>query len=320
MSRAHDLFIVVTGFAGCIAQTGCIAEALDGEPAEEQVGSADEALTSMNRLSMNRLSMNRLSMNRLSMNRLSMNGASSHQLSPRASTLSPTKLIETPEGRELLSYVVRCALPEGQSLSGAYGGVTYTFHGAVGVAPEWRLRPLEPAGQRWVTACLLAHVNGYGAQVLISLRGEHEALGTTSTERAQLEVQEAAFYGNLFDGVPEDGDGDGDEGGAVRGMFACAGSTVQARCGASSISYVPRRSCGTSGGCGLSFAGPCRDEARPERQACENTSAEFVEDCFAQASGRDGWSDDLLKYPEVITVYLKRDDFNTLYADCAPLP
>ncbi|AUX46033.1 uncharacterized protein SOCE26_075360 [Sorangium cellulosum] len=320
MSPTHDLFILVAGLGLCIAQTGCVAAALEGEPAEEQVGAAEEAFASINRLSMNRLSMNRLSMNRLSMN-----GLSSRWLSPRASTLSSTELIATAEGRELLAYVIRCALPEGQSLSGAYGGVTYTFQGVVGLAPEWRSRPLAPVGQRWVTACLLAHVNGYGAQVLISLRGEHAALEATSTERAQFDVQEAAFYGNLFDSGSDDDDddgddGDGDDGGTARGLYACAGATVQAQCGATSMSYMPRRSCSTNGGCALSFAGPCRDEARPARQACENTSAEFVEDCFAKARGSDDESDDRLKYPEVITVYLNRDDFNTLYADCAPLP
>ncbi|WP_437808739.1 hypothetical protein [Sorangium sp. So ce1078] len=298
MSRTYDLFLLVAGFAAFIAQTGCITEALESEPADGQVGSMEAALTSMNRLSMNRLSMNRLSMN----------GLSSAGLSPSGSTLSSTELIETPEGRELLAYVVRCALPEGESLSRAYGGVTYTFPGAVGVAPDWRLEPLDPVGQRWVSACLLAHVNGYGAEVPISLRGEHEALETTSAERAQLDVQEAAFYGNLFGSGPD------------QGMYACAGSTVQAQCGASSSSYVPWRSCSAGEGCGLSFAGPCRDVAHPELQACENTSADFVEDCFAEASGPDGWSGDQFKYPEVITVYLTRGDFNTLYGGCTPLP
>ena len=303
MSRTHDLFILVAGVAVCIAQTGCLAEALESEPGAGQVGAMEEALTSMNRLSMNRLSMNRLSMNRLSMNGLSSGG-----LSSSGSPISSTELIQTPEGRELLAYVVRCALPGGQSLSGAYDGVTYTFPGAVGVAPGWRLKPLDPVGQRWVTACLLAHVNGYGAAVSISLRGEHEALGTTSTERAQFNVQEAAFYGNLFGSGPD------------RGMYACAGSTVQVHCGASSSSYVPWRSCGASENCGLSFAGPCRDVARPERQACENTSTDFVEDCFTEASGPEGWSGDLFKYPEVVTVYLERADFSTLYAGCTPIP
>ncbi|XXX74080.1 hypothetical protein WMF30_41180 [Sorangium sp. So ce134] len=303
MSRTHDLFILVAAIAVGVAQTGCLAEALEIEPAEGQVGSTEEALTSMNRLSMNRLSMNRLSMNRLSMNGLSSGG-----LSPSGSGLSSTELIETPEGRELLAYVVRCALPEGESLSGAYGGVTYTFAGAVGVAPGWRSSPLDPVGQRWVSACLLAHVNGYGIEVPISLRGEHEALETTTTERAQFNAQEAAFYGNLFGSGPD------------RGMFACAGAAVQAQCGAGPSAEVPFRACGASEGCELSFAGPCRDVAHPELQACENTSADFVEDCFVEASGPDGWSGDLFKYPEVITVYLRSDDLDALYGGCAPPP
>ncbi|WP_437721752.1 hypothetical protein [Sorangium sp. So ce861] len=303
MSRTHDLLILIAAIAAGVAQTGCLAEALESEPAEGQLGSTGEALTSMNRLSMNRLSMNRLSMNRLSMN-----GLSAGALSPSGSDLSSTELIETPEGRELLAYVIRCALPEGESLSGAHGGVTYTFPGAVGVAPDWHAEPLDPVGQRWVSACLLAHVNGYGVEVPISLRGEHAALETTTTERAQFNAQEAAFYGNLFGS------------GADQGMYACAGAAVEAQCGATPSAEVPWRSCGAGEGCELSFAAPCRDVAHPEQQACENTSADFVEDCFPEASGPDGWSGDLVKYPEVITVYLERDDFNALYPGCAPLP
>ncbi|KYF89838.1 hypothetical protein BE20_19465 [Sorangium cellulosum] len=298
MSRTHDLLILIAALAAGVAQTGCLAEALEGEPAEGQPGSTGEALTSMNRLSMNRLSMNRLSMN----------GLSAGGLSPGGADLSSTELIETPEGRELLTYVIRCALPEGESLSGAHGGVTYTFPGGVGVAPDWRDEPLDPAGQRWVSACLLAHVNGYGVEVPISLRGEHAALGTTTTERAQFNAQEAAFYGNLFGSGPD------------HGMYACAGATVEAQCGASSSAEAPWRSCGASEGCALSFAGPCRDLAQPELQTCENSSADFVEDCYTEASGPDGWSGGLVKYPEVITVYLERDDFNALYPACAPLP
>ncbi|WP_437314498.1 hypothetical protein [Sorangium sp. So ce385] len=298
MSRTHDLLILIAAIAAGVAQTGCLAEALEGEPAEAHPGSTGEALTSMNRLSMNRLSMNRLSMN----------GLSAGGLSPSGAALSSTELIETPEGRELLTYVIRCALPEGESLSGAHGGVTYTFPGAIGVAPDWRSEPLDPVGQRWVSACLLAHVNGYGIEVPISLRGEHAALGTTTTERAQYSAQEAAFYGNLFGSGPD------------HGMYACAGAAVEAQCGGNPSAEVPWRSCGASEGCALSFAGPCRDLAQPELQTCENTSADFVEDCYTEASGPDGWSGGLFKYPEVITVYLTRDDFNALYPGCAPLP
>jgi hypothetical protein len=115
-------------------------------------------------------------MNRLSMNRLSLNSLSSVALTPDGESLASTDLLSDEGGRELLRYLVRCALPEGTELTGSTGQASYTFHGLVGLAPAWLDQPLKTSEQRWVSGCLLAHVNGYGVEVPISLRGQHPAL------------------------------------------------------------------------------------------------------------------------------------------------
>ena len=151
-------------------------------------------MESENALSVNALSVNALSVNALSVNALSVNGLQLDQGS--------TNLADTPEGRELLKYIARCALPAGIDLIAEVGGQTYTFPGRLGLTPEWADQPLSASGRRWMTACLLAHTNYFGITVPISLRGENSALATSSDERATYPVPEAAFFGDLFADPP----------------------------------------------------------------------------------------------------------------------
>jgi hypothetical protein len=295
MSRVVYSLRALAALGLCSAQAACLSGPQGSDAIDEATASSEEAMMSTNRLSMNRLSMNRLQMNGLSMGKLSTNGTD----------LAPTTLIETVEGRELLTYLVRCSLPGTQSLTGTYNSTTYTFQGGVGIAPMWISEPLSKTGQRWVTACLLAHVNGYGVEVPISLRGDLSSLGTTAAEVADYTVQEAAFYGNIF--VPTS---DPDY-----GLFVCAGSTVQSQCGASASTYSPQRSCGTSVACDVAFVGPCRNEANPDLHACAITSGGTVDDCYPETKGVNNWAT-AVKYGEVVTVYLKPVDFGSLYASC----
>src|SRR5690606_9277831 len=137
---------------------------------------------SLNRLSLNRLSLNRLSLNRLSLNRLSLNGAASDGLET------------TEEGRDLLSYVAKCALRAEDILVAEHEGATYEFPGLLGVAPTWEDAPPTPALQRWVSGCLLAHVNAFDTSVPISLRAP-DTLDFDIAESVQFPVHEATFIG-----------------------------------------------------------------------------------------------------------------------------
>ena len=115
-------------------------------------------------------------------------------------------LTDTPQKRQQLSYLVRCALSPGQQLQSAVRGVLYTFKGEIGLAPGWTDRGLTPSEQRWVSACMLAHVNDFGKHVRILLEARFAApvpfLKASRKDRARFSIHEGAFFGNLFLGAP----------------------------------------------------------------------------------------------------------------------
>jgi hypothetical protein len=175
---------------------------------EISVAGTSRAVASENRLSLNRLSLNRLSLNRLSLNRLSLNRLSLNRLSLNG--LASDGLETTEEGRELLTYVARCALQAHDTLVAEVDGVTYEFPGALGLSPMWESRALIEQEAQQVSACLLAHVNAFGVSVPISLGTPQ--LGRASGERELFAVYEAGFFGNLLDDEPL--------------MFACTGTAA----------------------------------------------------------------------------------------------
>ncbi len=156
-------------------------------------------MESENALSYNALSYNALSYNALSYNALSYNALSSGDL---LFDQNNTNLASTPDGRQVLKYIARCALPLGIDLIAEVNGQTYTFPGRLGLTPDWADHPLSASGRRWMTACLLAHTNYFGITVPISLRGETAALATSTGERDAYPVAEAAFFGDLFADPP----------------------------------------------------------------------------------------------------------------------
>ena len=286
----------------CLALFGC---AVSADPSsEEPVGTSEEAVVSSNRLSMNRLSMNRLSMNGLSMNRLSVDGRK----------LATTDLLLDADGRELLRYTVGCALPEGQSLVATLDSTTYRFDGRIGLAPEWLRGPLTERSQRWVTACLLAHVNGYGVEVAISLRGRNPALAADSAELRADQQEEISFFGNVFQPL-EKRDELGDVGSR---MYSCGGALLQMSCADNESAFVPQRTCASRTDCSLRFLGPCRDLSGSTASVCQNVSLEGYAGCQAPSS-TTAIKSKATRYDEVVTVFLQRPDFSAFYPLCTPL-
>ncbi len=109
--------------------------------------------------------------------------------------------------KQFLRYLAGCALEEGQSLDLSWihgkGLFHESYEGELGLASEWRTRPLSPIEQRWVTACLLSRTNWYGVTVMISSRGAHEQFDTPSSEElTTFPNEEGAFWGNLFAPTP----------------------------------------------------------------------------------------------------------------------
>ena len=161
------------------------------EPLPEDGQADTAALVSENGLSMNGLAMNGLSMNGLSMNGLSMNGLSMNGLSMNG-------LMSSDGGRKLLEYIVRCALPENSSLSkqDQYGN-WYTMEGQLGLAPEWQNNACGGPCKRWISACMLAHVNTAGVHIPIFIVGQNSALGWG--QDPNYPNQEGTFFGNIFE-------------------------------------------------------------------------------------------------------------------------
>lgn len=285
--------------AMCLFSAGCLTgESEDG--AEELLGTTSQAAVSTNRLSLNRLSLNSLAMKTLSTTKLSADGA----------TLSQTNLVSTSDGRELLVYIVECALPQNATLKGKHNNTTYTFKGRLGVAPEWVNTPLTKSAQRWMTACLLAHTNAYNVSVPISLRGSLPALTATQAEKNDFSIEEASFYGNIF--TPED-----DE----LSIYACAGEGIQTVCATDDYDedekYLPRRGCDPDEECKFHVPGPCYDLSAAAVDSCGTVMEDGYSSCHSTAKPRPGqWSAAQADYTEVVTVYLRPQDFEDFYEDC----
>lgn len=118
----------------------------------------------------------------------------------KAELNTPGQLLASGQGRDVLRYIVQCALPAGQELTTKVDGQTHTFAGAMGLAPNWAKGPLNASDQRWVSACVLSRVNFFGVPVPISLQGDHAIpeLRTRGDESRDFTIEEGAFYGNIF--------------------------------------------------------------------------------------------------------------------------
>ncbi len=169
-----------------------------------------------NRLALNRLALNRLALNRLALNSLALDHLDPAQLGTAFSEVEALSR-DQPGGRSTtMEYVARCFLPELRQIdidqpTTEYGGTGYgdqgdaprlvnSYEGAIGIG----VANLDPDGtcgtacQEWMTSCLLAHVNGLGIEVSISLRGPALQLAPSAEEAADYIEQEAGFFGNLF--------------------------------------------------------------------------------------------------------------------------
>ena len=248
-----------------------LASACVDQPDHVDLGELESEVVANNKLSANKLSANQLSANKLSANKLS------------ANSLANTQLVATESGREVLSYIVSCALPYGQRIViGAY-----SFDGSIGLAPAWANRLPTVAERRWVTACLLARTNAFGITVELSLRGPHSALATSLGESVGYTLVEGAFYGDLFDP-------------AGARLYACAAEVHDANL---ALSTQALRACATSSdgittGCGFTYTGKCAVTDLSLAPACTGILPPYT-NC------RAGRTSTAPRFSEVITVYLK---------------
>lgn len=187
---------------------------------------------------------------------LSSGGLSSPSCSPgsrRIASPSAAEMARTPDGAEYLSLLVACALPADASL--VVGDLE--FFGELGLAPEWTRGRLGASGRGWVSACVLARLNGESVAVPVSLRGSRGQLSAASDERSEFSVEAGAFYGNVFV------DGPSPE------WFACGGLGQAADPRSSGLVGTCAREDSLRPGlspCGMTFVGSCQDACERSRR------------------------------------------------------
>ncbi len=165
-------------------------------PGPSEPGTQTRALASTNGLAFNGLAFNGLAFNGLAFN-----GLSTQALSGNIKLSSWFQ--ENPAlANMVMTYVVRCAVPAGQVRTYSHAGVTYTWPGSLGLAPDWAngKRPTV-AEQQLVSACLAAHGNKYGVTIPLSVLGlnaRKQVIPYTGSELETFNEREACFFGNLF--------------------------------------------------------------------------------------------------------------------------
>ena len=274
--------------------TACAAD-------EPTLSNAHQGALSLNGISLNGISLNGISLNGISLNSIAANKIVANRISAERLSLnlsSARDLLTTAEGREMLRFVIGCAIPGDQILVADFKGRHYEFPGELAVAPEWLEHPLDKRGKGWVSACMFARVNVAGASIAVSLRGPNRALAAGAEERAGWPVQEGAFYGDMF--RPSN---------KPILWIACSGEDQ----GTGADGLVGRDCAKPDPAhpgltlCGFRYAGPCGDSAR--HRACESFSEKgtFYRNCHSTPSVDDDDDDDHAddrEFKEVITTYV----------------
>jgi hypothetical protein len=133
-----------------------------------------------------------LTANSLTANSLTANSLTANSLTANA--------LKDPLAREVLTYIVSCALPADQTLDVSIEGVSYAYNGELGLAPEWGNANghCGQSCQEWVSACVLARIDYLGEHREISVRGDNPGLKACDPGEDAYTVREATYFGNIF--------------------------------------------------------------------------------------------------------------------------
>ena len=202
MSWSPNAFLRVS-VVSLVLAVGCQSAPTSGP---EPIALTTDALSSSNGIAMNGIAMNGMLTNGLSpgdgTNGLAENGLVESSLQTEAFQGWFAK--DAAYSDMVMTYVARCAIPEGQTLAYATDEASYAWAGTFGLAPAWTSgQAIGQTEQELVSACLAAHTNGFGRHVSISVRGwqaDGQAIAVTDDEVANYTFREACFFGNLFTG------------------------------------------------------------------------------------------------------------------------
>lgn len=183
-------------------------------------------------------------------------GAQAGETGSRSHELRDPALYADDLARHRMKYLASCALREGERLTGTQAGETYEFPGSLGLAPDWAEAPLSATGRRWVSACVLARTNFFGANVLVSMRADPppvESLAVMPEEVASHTLYEGGYFGDIFADPPR--------------AYVCASpeaaATEAARERRKRVCATPSESVDGLSRCGFVMVAPCVDGTPP---------------------------------------------------------
>jgi hypothetical protein len=148
-------------------------------------------------------------------------------------------------------------------------------------------------------ACLLTHINAFGLQIPLSVRGPHVALRPlAASEAQQFAYEEGAFWVTAATGE----------------WYACYGKATLKQCGqALASASIQWRVCSTAMGgvnCGrIRSVGPCRDFTGAGQAACERRGPDGAYEACHDRLGTSGvWPTGSPATTEVMTSYVEQLD------------
>ena len=195
-------------------------------------------------------------------------------------TDAASDMLATPQGIEVLAFLIGCALPEGTTILASVDGQDVEFFGELGIAPQWLDHPLGEKGRGWVSACLFSRVNNLNPHTL-SMRGANPALAADAEELATYNVEEGAFYGEYF-------------GKGASGCSACRGEgSIEVLELANRICTIPDPANPGFTMCGFKYAGLCSEVCK-----------KFVDGHWTRCAG-DGGRKKPVTFNEVLSTFVR---------------
>jgi hypothetical protein len=170
----------------------------------ESLGTQGQELGAVNGITVNGITVNGITVNGITVNGITVNGITVNGMA--TSEFSTWFAQNMEQNATLMSYLVKCAVPAGQSRSfrDRVSGKTYTWPGSLGLAPGWANgHAINEAEQQIISACLAAHINKYGIHVPLSILGRtatQEPISYSAEELQTFNRREGCFFGNLFTG------------------------------------------------------------------------------------------------------------------------
>jgi hypothetical protein len=186
-----------------LAGAGCAQQTRDDVESISQPGIAFNGIAfngiAFNGIAFNGIAFNGIAFNGIAFNGIAFNGAVSQDFA---------NWFNLADGGDIalhdmtMKYVIRCAMSAGRTASFTDGnGVVHSWQGALGLADSWDLNPPTEDQKKWVSACLMAHVNSAlpaPRSIQISIRGAAPSLTASALEKGAISTFDGVFFGDLF--------------------------------------------------------------------------------------------------------------------------